>query len=265
MDYRSTLQRELEKRSAANPQYSLRAFARDLSISPSRLSEILAKKNGLSPQNAIRLADRMNLKSRDRNQFYLSVCAQHARSKSARNIAQAKLNKIQSSIPKKFLQQDEFQVIADWYHYGIIELLNLKNFNLTTAHVAEVLQIPRLKANEAIQRLKKLGWIRNKNNRWVSMPRYRTFSSQTPSLALRSFHSQLIAKAERAIHGQEISERFLNSLILTVTEEKIPEANQELEDFCYQFNQKFGAKRLHGEKLYALTLQFFKLNAEPTP
>jgi hypothetical protein len=39
--YRRTLHEELETRSARNPGYSLRAFARDLGIRHSRLSEVL--------------------------------------------------------------------------------------------------------------------------------------------------------------------------------------------------------------------------------
>src|SRR2546430_13739191 len=47
-DYRRVLRKELESRCRTSPRYSLRAFARDLKISPSRLSEILSGKQGLS-------------------------------------------------------------------------------------------------------------------------------------------------------------------------------------------------------------------------
>ncbi|MBS1958624.1 MAG: TIGR02147 family protein [Bdellovibrionales bacterium] len=261
-DYRTILQLELEKRVTANPSYSLRAFARDLSISPSRLCEILARKNGLSPKNAVRIANAIKLETQDHEWFYLSVCAQHSRSERARLSAQTELENRKKEIPKHVLQQDEFRAIAHWYHYGILELLNLKNFALSPLHVAETLGISKSEAFSAIDRLKKLGWIRKEKNRWVSKPGYRTFSSAIPSLALRSFHGQLLNKAEKAIHQQDISERLLHSLVLTTHEDRLQEANLELENFCYRFNKKFGSKPLQGEKLYALTLQFFKLSQE---
>lgn len=262
LDYRETLRKELQKRAALNKTYSLRAFARDLKVSPSRLSEILAKKNGLSQVNALRIARSLELTPRDQDGFLLSVLSQHSRNPAERRKAIRKLDELKASSPKKVLHQDEFRVVADWYHYGILELLNLKNFELSPVAVAAQLKISKTDAFAAIERLKNLGWIRKVNSRWVSDPEYRVFSSNTPSLALRKFHSQLVRKAEEAIHQQEMSERILQSLVLTTTPERIQEAGRELSDFCYKFNQKYGSKYLEGETLYALTLQFFRLNTQ---
>ena len=56
LDYRLLLKSELASRTNQNPNYSLRAFARDLDLAPSRLSEVLNGKQGLSTQAAEKIA-----------------------------------------------------------------------------------------------------------------------------------------------------------------------------------------------------------------
>lgn len=51
-DYRNLLKEKLSKRLSLNPKYSLRAFARDLSISSGQLSLVLNGKKGISPERA---------------------------------------------------------------------------------------------------------------------------------------------------------------------------------------------------------------------
>ncbi|MGZ3710379.1 MAG: hypothetical protein ACXVBE_01430 [Bdellovibrionota bacterium] len=46
-DYREKIRQAMESRAARNPRYSMRSFAKDLGISPSRLSEVLKGRYGL--------------------------------------------------------------------------------------------------------------------------------------------------------------------------------------------------------------------------
>ena len=50
--YQSTLRRILKERQQRNKRYSLRAYARDLGISASFLSDIMKSKENLSPDKA---------------------------------------------------------------------------------------------------------------------------------------------------------------------------------------------------------------------
>ena len=90
-DYRNILKAELEARCRHNPCYSLRAFARDLKIAPSRLSEILNNKQGLSQDFAMKIATLIGLSADDHALFCDSVAAFHARSRRQRQLARARL------------------------------------------------------------------------------------------------------------------------------------------------------------------------------
>ena len=59
--FRSVLREELERRQAANTRYSLRSFARDLSVDHSTLSQILRGKRRLTGRNVRAFGRRLRL------------------------------------------------------------------------------------------------------------------------------------------------------------------------------------------------------------
>ena len=61
MTFRTVLQVELERRRAANPRYSLRSFARDLSVDHSTLSQILRGRRRLTGRNVRAFGRRLRL------------------------------------------------------------------------------------------------------------------------------------------------------------------------------------------------------------
>ena len=61
MTFRAVLTAELERRRAGNPRYSLRSFARDLSVHHSTLSQILRGKRRLTGRNVRAFGRRLRL------------------------------------------------------------------------------------------------------------------------------------------------------------------------------------------------------------
>lgn len=68
MSIRDHLRSELSRRQARNPLYSLRAFARDLAIDHSTLSQILRGRRRLTPRSVRRLGPKLGLAARDVNE-----------------------------------------------------------------------------------------------------------------------------------------------------------------------------------------------------
>src|SRR5687767_1203761 len=93
-DFRKVLRRELDTRCRMIPKYSLRAFAKDLEISPSRLSEILSGKQGLSRDRARELAGLLGFSSRETELFCELVESEHARAQVSRDLARVRLQKM---------------------------------------------------------------------------------------------------------------------------------------------------------------------------
>ncbi len=61
----------LNEKKRKNPQYSLRALARDLEISPSTLSEAINRRHCLSLKTALKIVEVFQLNEKDKEQFEL--------------------------------------------------------------------------------------------------------------------------------------------------------------------------------------------------
>lgn len=95
-DYRIWLKNILTSRIQQNPRYSLRAFARDLNFSPSRLSQILQGKEGISASVSKQFAQSLEFSDEEQKYFVLLVEAQDSRSRETRKRALAELAKVRA-------------------------------------------------------------------------------------------------------------------------------------------------------------------------
>lgn len=73
MDYRSILKEQLQSRQELNSSYSLRAFAKKLELSPSKLSEVISGKKRLSSKRAEDVVNKLELSDNERELFVLSA------------------------------------------------------------------------------------------------------------------------------------------------------------------------------------------------
>lgn len=98
LDYREVLKNELVQRQERNSLYSLRSFARDLGISPSRLSEIFNHKQGISLSWAKKISEKINLSTEDAELFCLLVTKEHGKSEQARSVAEEKIKQFMEKL-----------------------------------------------------------------------------------------------------------------------------------------------------------------------
>ena len=155
--FRLFLQAELGRRCDKNPQYSLRAFAKYLGIDHATISQLLRGKRSLTPRTILKLGARLGL---DRASIDGYV-AQEAywRHDSSEEASQSEVQQ---------LANDAASVIADWYHYAILELTRLQNFRPNSRWIARVLGITADEVNLAVSRLARLGLLEMADrDRWI--------------------------------------------------------------------------------------------------
>jgi len=153
MKYQNILKENLSRRLIINPRYSLRAFANALGLEPSKLSEILSGKKGLSADRADKVCERLRLQGLDRDLFILSVQSQHSRIKKQKDEAAKKLKELLLS--KKTSKEKTAQKNA-WY-FGAVNFV--REMGLDTDKLSKLLQITDLQienANRFNQRIRKI-------------------------------------------------------------------------------------------------------------
>ena len=260
-DYRDILKEELSVRTQANARYSLRAFARDLDLAPSRLSQILNGKQGLSLSRAVRLAEKIGFSPSESDYFVKLVQASDARSKMKRSEAVEAVLKHESKTVKfRRLDEIHFKAISDWYFYGVRELVKLPSFRGESSWIAKRLGISKFQAQDALKKLEALGLIRKTNNKYEVSRETPTTSHGLPSLAIRHFNKSLLKKAIKAIDLQTVNERNITTFTFALDPSEYDEFVKMIDEFRKRVIKKADSTPDTKKKdVYSLAIQFFRL------
>lgn len=258
-DYRAILKKELNARCEQNPRYSLRAFARDLNLAPSRLSEILNKKQGLSLNAAEKIASTLGYKGEEKDFFCDSVASLHSRSPNEKRLAQIRLLKRKSETSQYYqMKLDTFKIISDWYHIGILELIKLDTFKSDPIWIAKQLKITPIQAELAIERLIRVKLLKKENGTLQLIQNTGWIKGDIPSDSIKKFHRQILQKANNAIMTQTIDERELSANVMCIAKSEIPEAKKEIRKFQHRFCNTL-QENSNKDSLYCLAIYFFNL------
>lgn len=261
-DFREILLHHFQSRQHRVPGYSLRAFARDLQVSPSRLSEVLGKGHRLSLSTAARVATNIGLSSSETAYFQTLVAAEYASDEKGQAQIDQRLQVFESQIVYRDLYADELKAITEWTHFAILEALDLEDCPDIKSEqekwLAKKLKRSRVETFGALRRLVRLKLVKVKGGGYRKTGANFASTHDVPSAELRQMHQALIQQGISALHREPVTRRSVNSLLLGIDKAKAPEAFQRLFEFCRDFNRDFGSE---GKKtdVYCLSLQFFPL------
>ena len=255
---------ELRKRCEKNGAYSLRAFARDLDMSPSRLCEVLKYNEGLSTARAGTLAQKLKLRSRER-EFWMNLnLAQHGRSPKSRELAKKRLVELRHAEKIKQIREDQFQVISEWYHGALMELPQIKGFEDNPNWMAARLGISVDQVEAGIEKLLKLQLLaKDENGQLISPTVASGVMTEIPSAAIRKAHRQLLERASDSLLNVPMNAREFNSMIIAIPDLEMPRFRREIQQFMNTFYREIGSEEKTA--VYALAIQFFPLQKNPVP
>lgn len=257
MNYQSFLFRELDRRKRKNPSYSLRAFARDLSVPAPKLSQILNNKCGLSKARGMKIAASIGLTPAETDVFLNLIESQHARSERDRINARIRLT-TQNSVEQMRIDMESFKVISDWYHFSILELTEIRGFNMSHENIARSLGLDSHVVEQAIERLLLLGLLKKTENGYQQTHQNIVTTADIPSSEVREHHSQVIQKSLQSLHQDDVSKRDFSSITLAFNTEFIPDVKLYLEKVKVEFEEKF-LKKNGCNSIYAFSYQFFPI------
>ncbi len=259
--YREILQEEFVRRRKKNSSYSLRAFARDIQITPTRLSQVLRGRQGLSKAAADQIADRLGFSSFMKAYFCAHVESEHGRNPSARAAAQKELVRLGNQIHRKQLPRKEIELLSHWYYQSILELTQLKNFRSDEAWIARVLNVDRLEIRIALRTLKDLGLLTENNGTLKSIPATSMgpSSREKRSEALRNNHLELNSLARKMIEKPLSKEKGILTQTISMDVSKLDEFKQKIIQFSREFAHESDLLA-NKEEVYCLYMQIFPLS-----
>ncbi len=259
VNYRDVIKSEFAKRRMRNGHYSIRSFARDLNIAYSRVNEVMNGKRGLSRKNAHKIARKLGLNEEEKKIFVLNVESQHSRSKVFRQAATKKLDSILLEQDRNQLQLDVFESISNWYHYAILELTYLTDFDPYPEHIANRLGITKIEAELAIERMLRVGLLEAKDNTLKASDDFTMSTSGVPSMSIKKNHEQILDKAKDSIYLQSIEQRDLSSVTMAINKNQISKAKELIKKFRRELNALMSVSS-EKDAVYCLAIQFFQLD-----
>ncbi|MGE0764547.1 MAG: TIGR02147 family protein [Bdellovibrionales bacterium] len=243
METHHLLQKELARRCQANPNYSLRAFAQALGLSPATVSMVLSGKRQLSKLAKQKVAERLGLSVEDR-QIFLG---------DRQNRSEIKAQNFH------LMALDSFAVISDWYHLAILSLLEVDKLALTAPSIARYLGIHEHEAKAAMARLERLNLIEKKQGRWKQKGKAIAFNNTNSTAATIRFNRQILEQAIRSIENDPFERRAMSASTFEMDSKLVPMAREELKKWRRTTSERW-RKTGHADQVYCLAVQLFPLS-----
>ena len=247
--YLNILRGDLLNRQKSNPSYSIRAYARDLGLNSSTLSQILSGKRSLPLKSSKIIAAKLNLDSKESTLFLESI------NRSVMSIDDIKI----APLDQRFmLDESYYKVIAEWEHYAVLDLFDLNDFEASVDYMAAKLKTTHERMNIVLTNLISCGLL-VKNAKGVlekAHPDIRTTEDRKGE-ALNAAHLEELELAKEKLQDIDKEARDFSSATFAVDPEKMTEAKTIIREF----RQKMTALLKTGNKsdVYMLAIQFYPL------
>lgn len=253
---RGYLQDELVRRCKSNPRYSLRGFAKHLEMNPSLLSKILRGQVGISTKRFDKICDKMALGPSERQQ--LAQAEDRKRTFKKQDHLFRELRKTSAQVLE---MADQFQVIADWYHYAILELTTIEGFVADERWISTRLGVPYadiVEAKERLMRLSMLGVL--DDGRWVDLSgNVSNSNGHYTSLALRKLQKQILNLAIDALETIPVEQRLQGSMTIAIDQSLVPSAKEKIVAFQRALATSLQEESQKKNALYQVSVSFFPI------
>lgn len=209
------LRNEYYRRKAKNPNYSQRAFAKALEIPSGRLTEYLNRTRKITVKSAIKISSKLKLEEQEKNAF-VSACSK-------------KIERQHVELEFLQLKQDQYDVLADWHHYAILNLMKTDDFESDVTWISKRLGLDLSQVNHSLSKLKRLGLIQEENAQFSRTDSKfgLTTSQDIPCEALRESHRQNIDQAREALETVPVGLRDITSITMPSTSINSPSQSHD--------------------------------------
>jgi uncharacterized protein (TIGR02147 family) len=242
------LQHELLRLQQKNSRFSLRAYAKMLSLEPAFLSKILNGKRKVTANTLNKLAPKLGL-NHNHILFFM--------------------DKNSKDNPYSFseVSLEQYSMISDWYHFAILELINLKNFSPKTEWISESLGISEEEVKQATSRLVQLGLLSISNpgrphEKWKSLQgNNTTIGNPFTAIAFRNLQIQILQQSLKALEIVPIEYRDHSSMTMSINQAMIPKAKEKIKTFRRDLCQFLEGNK-NRDSIYQLSISLFPVFME---
>ncbi|NRA68761.1 MAG: TIGR02147 family protein [Pseudobacteriovorax sp.] len=254
-DYRDILREELLRRSQQNPSYSQGAFARDICLTPSRLSEILNGKQGISVKVALDIAKSLRFDDEQAAFFGDLVESQHGRSRLSRESAGLRLDKYRDHRSFNLAPELLEKLLSKWYFLAALEAVKGKLItSLNPIALSQLLKISPEQAESAVNVLRDLGLVYQVDGVWLTQAGHSGIKGSMSHKTLASLHTQMVELSFKP--KQDPSQTKVSSYMVGIDSSRLPEFINYLNESVEYFVSRVSDSESKNS-MYGLSVSFF--------
>lgn len=247
--YLKKIKEDFSRRQRGNSAYSLRAYARDLGIPPSTLSQVLLGNRSLPLKNVDRVLKCIKLTAKERTLFFDSL--------SRKNLSIDQIQ-VRAEDDRFILDESHYQVIAEWEHYAALTLFDCAGFKASVESIAEKLGVSRVRAEVVTQNLLRTGLLSQPTSGKLARTHAKIRTTEdTSSQALAASHRENLQIGERKLREIDLMKRDFSALVVAIDPAKMPEAKAIIREFRRKMTSllETGTR----SEVYQLAIQFYPL------
>lgn len=132
------------------------------------------------------------------------------------------------------IDQWAYQVLGDWYHFAIFNMIQTDFFEYNIHQIAKRLGIKTYQVSLAIDRLLEIGMIREENNRlFCNFDHGDSLDKNKTKEAHKTRQKQIVQKSLESIEKDSIDIRDHQTVTMAIDPAKIPKARKMITDFIF--------------------------------
>lgn len=265
LDYRHYLNDLFASLKGADPSFSFRAFAKMAgSSSPNYLQLIRDRKLNIRPFGIHALSRVVKLTVRERRFFEYLAAFDHAKTHDEKDRYFRSILQAREYREIRTLDREQYELFSHWYIPVIRELITNPCCSGDAASIGGniIPTVSAAKVKKAIGVLESLGLIRrNGNGAWEQTDRVVSTPSEVLSVAVMTYHKNVIALACKALESFGPGERDVRSATIGVSNSGYREIKKRMEAFWKEL-LVFAATEKAADRVYQMNLQLFPMSTD---
>lgn len=233
--YRAFLHDFFNYKKSLRAGFSYRQFAGMVGLkSPNYLQLVIQGKRNLTETTAERLAEALKLQKNETLYFVALVTRDNAVTTEEQQKAERHLYVVSKKLISKVLPKEQQEVLNEWYHLLVRELVFLNDFEPSGEYISKKLKniLTPKQAEESFKLLLRTGYIRRDGNKYqTTEPVLDTGLDIFNHSFMQEVHAKMLKTWAQKIEDLGHREQELGVLNIPVPKNKIPELQEKIRRF----------------------------------
>lgn len=264
-DYRNYLRDFYRTEKEKNKSYSFRVFANRAQLSsPNYLKLVMDGNRRITDKNLPNFVRGLRLGKKQEDYFRVLVFYQESKDVEAKQRYLEQLVEIRNrNLVRDETAQltlDRVEILRNWWHWAIREMINLKDFRDDPKWIARRLggRVTPKQVQESMELLQRLEFIRKTETGYEQSEPLLTTGDDFSPLLLMQLHQQFIDLGKAALANHKHTEREISSLTIALPKSRIPELKEKMRKFRHELNLEYSNNETN-EDVYHLSLFLYSL------